>query len=282
MRYPRGLRVEIKPTLKNIFEQLNRSLAEKVEQGKLIQHNLESGLIAEKAVRAVLKDFLPLKYGVAKGKVMNSTGAMSRHCDIIIYDRMNCPTLYVDENENQILPIEHVSVVVEVKMTLTKHTLTEAFGELSSVAVLQPDRPDRSVNSFVEHRPPALEILGFKGPKLQTLKSHYVRLNGEYPVTASFTSYSPESPAYPKITGNKFMVHSINCLGAGCVDYMYDGQVAVRDWGNYTLGMFLMMVHWNAEQIVPTDIPFSDYMSYILAENPNFFKPLLYNPKEDA
>jgi hypothetical protein len=114
---------ELRPTIKSIFEQLNRMLSEKIAQGNIIEHNLEKGLGGENALRGLLEDFLPSRLGVAKGKVVNFTGDMSRQCDVIIYDRLNGPRLFVDENKNQILPIEGVYAVIEVKTSLTKHTL---------------------------------------------------------------------------------------------------------------------------------------------------------------
>jgi hypothetical protein len=47
----------VKPTVKRMFEQLNRLLAEKVAQGNVIDHNLEKGLGTERAMRGLLGDF---------------------------------------------------------------------------------------------------------------------------------------------------------------------------------------------------------------------------------
>src|SRR5262245_11975403 len=104
---------------KHVSEQLNRMLLAKTGQAELIGHNLEKGLGNEQTLRDLLIAFLPRRFGVAKGKVVNSNGDMSQQLDVIIYDAHNCPSLFVDENKNQIIPIEGVYQVIEVKTTLT-------------------------------------------------------------------------------------------------------------------------------------------------------------------
>jgi hypothetical protein len=255
-----------KTIVHEIFEQLNKSLAEKVAQGNLIQHNLENGLGAERAFRSMLQDFLPLRYGVTKGKVVNPAGDMSGHCDVIIYDRLNCPVLYVDENENQIVPIEGVYSAIEVKVTLTKHTLTEAFNELRTVYALQPERPVRSENPLIDYRPPALYVVGFGGSQLKTLKRHFIDLNAKHEVLASFCSYSPESAGFPRLTGDTFLVNKVACLGRGTVHHMFNGIVQQRDWGKYTLGMFLVGILSDVKDISPSRFKILNYFNWLTAE----------------
>jgi hypothetical protein len=145
---------QVENAVRGIFEQLNRTLAEKSRTSRAIDHNLEMGLANEQALRDVLIAYLPRKYGVTKGKVVNKNGQLSRHCDVIIYDALNCPSLYLDDNRNQILPIDGVYMVWEVKTSLTRGKLEEAFVNLSSVYNLLGNRPNRSMNDFVEVRPP--------------------------------------------------------------------------------------------------------------------------------
>jgi hypothetical protein len=264
--------MELRPTVKSIFEQLNRMLSEKVAQGNIIGHNLEKGLGAERAIRSLLEDFLPARYGVAKGKVVNFAGGMSDHCDVIIYDRLNCPKLFIDENENQILPIEGVYAVIEVKVTLTKDKLTEAFENLNSVYSLQPERSARSSNPKVDYRPPDLVVLGFKGLRLPTLEKHYKTLNAAYKARASFSAYSSESPGSKMLIGDKYLVHSIVHLGEGEVSHDLTGRLLKNAWGEYTLGVFLSQLLNDIGRMPSAEMNILDYFNYHMVKESDFFE----------
>jgi hypothetical protein len=77
---------------------------ERLAESRVVKNKLESGLGGERVIRSILIDFLPTRFGVAKGWIINNAGDLSRHCDIIIYDRLNCPNIYVDNNDNQVIP----------------------------------------------------------------------------------------------------------------------------------------------------------------------------------
>jgi hypothetical protein len=262
----------IEPTVKQIFDQLNRMLAERVAQGNIIEHNLEKGLGAEKALREVLADFLPVRFGIAKGKVINSRGKLSRHCDVLIYDQVNYPRLFIDENENQMLPIEGVYAVLEVKTTLTKHTLTEAFANLNAIYDLQPERPVRSLNHLMDYRPPYLAIVGFRGIKLSTLERHFRALSLRYKVRSSFSSYSNKSPGYANFTGDTFLAHSVACFDSGSVFHAFNGEVKSAQWGEYTLGVFLTTLLNSMEQVSLAKLNIFDYFNSQMVDDPSFFK----------
>jgi len=75
---------------------------------------LEYGLGTENIVRTLMREMMPMKYGIGKGKLINGNGASTRHLDLIVYDQLNLPTLFIDEHQNQILPIESAYAVIEI------------------------------------------------------------------------------------------------------------------------------------------------------------------------
>lgn len=128
--------------------------------------------------------------------------------DVIVYDALNCPTLFVDENENQILPIEGVHTVIEVKTTLTSGELRGAFENLQSVASLD-DRADASTNDYLIICPPSLQVFAYGSDRtLSAVAAQYDALSAELTVAASFSSYSKKSPGYADHTGRRFLVSS--------------------------------------------------------------------------
>ncbi|MER7166334.1 DUF6602 domain-containing protein [Micromonospora sp. NPDC000207] len=264
---------------KAVFEQLNRLLAEKARQANIIGHNLEKGLGNEHVLREVLRNFFPAKFGVGKGKIVNGAGESSRHCDVIIYDAMSCPKLFVDENKNQILPVEGVLAVIEVKTTLTKVTLGDAFENLYSVYGLQPERPVRSLNELVDHRPPMLLVLGYGGLKLDTLDRHYRDLCSKYPVLNSAARYSEKSPGSKWNLDSYRLVSEVACLGEGSVYEMLNGSYRKDAWGDYTLGMFLTSLLSELEEMPAMNVVIGNYFNYLMLEADGLIPPRRRGPR---
>jgi len=249
---------------KGIAEQLNRLLAVKQQQSNIIDHNLEKGLGNEESLRQLLTCFLPRKIAVAKGKIINSTGAMSKHIDVIVYDALNCPTLFTDENRNQILPIEGVFGVIEVKTTLTSSTLSDAFENLLSVYKLQ-SRQNCSTNELVTYCPPELKVFAFSSnSSLKAIATQFEKLSKKHPVTESAYSYSRKSPGFDRHTGEKYLVSSVDILGKGNVRHMLDGTIKTDSWNEYTLGMFLSGVLDDTEERTLPTLDMSAYLNWIM------------------
>jgi len=251
---------------KHISEQFNRMLLAKIGQAELIEHNLEKGLGNEQVLRDLLIGFLPRRFGVAKGKVANAHGDMSKHLDVVVYDAINCPTLFVDENRNQIIPVEGVFCVIEVKTSLTSQSLTEAFSNLASVHDLMP-RINGSSNDFVTCCPPYLEVFAFTDSRsLQSIAKQFLELSRAHPVDKSCYSYTEKSPGFANHTGDNYLVSSVHVLNKGCVYHMLNGTITVADYGEYTLGMFMTGLLEHFEDLILQPIRMNDYLNWIMVD----------------
>lgn len=104
------------------------------------------GRVAEAACRKWLRGFLPRRYGVTSGYVV-STGipATERlpHFDVIIYDRLESPVLWVEDSpdsseqgRSRAIPVEYVRAVLEVKSRFSRATVKSAVEHLSDLAPL--------------------------------------------------------------------------------------------------------------------------------------------------
>ncbi|MBN1989768.1 MAG: hypothetical protein JW783_10260 [Bacteroidales bacterium] len=87
-----------------------------------------SGDEIEGLVRAKISLFLPERYLVKQGHVVNSEGKVSNQFDIIIFDRLNTPKFFESNSSTVFYPIESVLAVGEIKKTLRKNDLIE-FGQ---------------------------------------------------------------------------------------------------------------------------------------------------------
>lgn len=259
-------RVPITGIMRSISERLDERLREGSKRGQVIGHNLEYGLGSENVVRTLLHEILPIKYGVAKGKLVNITGQMTRHLDIIIYDRINYPTLFLDEHQNQVLPIESAYKVIEVKSQTSASALKDAFQNLASVSTVAGKAPGCSTNELVDYVPPWLSVLSFQDPRsLETIRDNYLTLSQEFARDYSFSHYSKKSPGYKERTGDCYLVSEIIVLGKGSVYHMLDGRIAIGRWGPNTFTLFFTTMLSTLAHVKLTDSRPNNYLNWLKA-----------------
>lgn len=102
------------------------------------------GRVAEAQFRKWLESFLPTRYGVTSGYIVSSgfTESVSLpHYDVIVYDQLESPVLWVDENpdytkqgESRALPVEYVRAVFEVKSAFNTRSAKEAMEHLNDLS----------------------------------------------------------------------------------------------------------------------------------------------------
>jgi hypothetical protein len=148
----------------------------------------EHGNVGEAAVREWLRTFLPLRYGVTSGFIIPGIVVKEYvllHYDVIIYDKINSPILWIDDNpdlagqgQKQAIPAEHVHAVFEVKATFTRKHAIDALAKLSQLNMLRGWLPSRFVSLvlffeldvalankryILKHLIPDSPVLGYRG-----------------------------------------------------------------------------------------------------------------------
>jgi hypothetical protein len=102
-------------------------------------YNFDLGDEFEIAVCQLLREFLPNKYGVCRGFVVNSAGDLKGD-DIIIYDQNLFPTLRInpknDFSKKEKIPIEAVYAYIEAKHRLDENTFDTAVKQIQEVKKL--------------------------------------------------------------------------------------------------------------------------------------------------
>ncbi len=104
---------------------------------RLLDHPGLQGEENEAILRNLLRRFLPTKYGVGSGVVIDHTGQQSNQCDIVIYDAAAYPPIFALTSVH-LFPVELVYATIEVKTTLTAAKAGEAIENIHSVRTLQP------------------------------------------------------------------------------------------------------------------------------------------------
>jgi len=104
--------------------------------GKSITHDGVMGDVNEQYFIQVLRKYLPRRYEVDQGIVIDSNGATSDQIDVIIFDHQYTPTL-LDQHAHRFIPAEAVYCVLEVKPTISKQYLEYAADKAHSVRILE-------------------------------------------------------------------------------------------------------------------------------------------------
>jgi hypothetical protein len=148
-----------KINIQNLFnaldEEMRQKLSSKIDE---IYHPTTKGGEVELNWIGLLRNYLPERYSVDSGFVVDNEGNISDQIDIIIYDRHFTPFIFRGENVVYI-PAEGVYAVFEVRPKLNKTNYKYAVKKLKSVKRLK-----RTTASFVhilgKNKKKLFEILG--------------------------------------------------------------------------------------------------------------------------
>lgn len=129
--------IDGKQFLREAFAAEQEVLRLKLElSSKSITHNGVMGEVNELHFIEVLQKYLPNRYAVAQGIVVDSNGATSDQIDIIIFDPQYTPTL-LDQQSHRFVPAEAVYGVLEAKPVISKQYLEYAGNKAASVRRLE-------------------------------------------------------------------------------------------------------------------------------------------------
>lgn len=94
------------------------------------------GNVNESHFLNVLRKYLPKRYAVDTGIVIDHTGSTSDQIDVIIYDHQYTPTL-LDQENHKYITAEAVYGVLEVKPTVNREYIEYAGNKAESVRILK-------------------------------------------------------------------------------------------------------------------------------------------------
>ncbi|EOX3959675.1 TPA: DUF6602 domain-containing protein [Vibrio diabolicus] len=126
-----------KEFLKQSFTMQQRVLQSQLAMSAAtITHNGTMGEVNEQYFIKIIKKYLPDRYAVDTGIVIDSNGKTSDQIDVIIFDNQYTPTL-LDQQDHRFIPAESVYAVLEVKPKIDKGYLEYAAKKAESVRVLR-------------------------------------------------------------------------------------------------------------------------------------------------
>jgi len=121
----------------SIIEQYYRGITQQLRSevnfiNSLFEHQGVKGSGNEEILRDLLTKFIPKRYGVGTGIVVDKHGHQSRQSDIIIYDTFLYPSL-LSLATLHLFPVDIVYATIEVKTTLDSSSSKEALENIASV-----------------------------------------------------------------------------------------------------------------------------------------------------
>lgn len=103
---------------------------------RIMPHQGEKGVAAELRWRRMLSDYLPSRYSVATGFVVDHLGDASRQVDVIVHDAQYSPFLF-RAGTSCFVPAESVYAVFDAKQLINRKTLLETAENVASVRGLE-------------------------------------------------------------------------------------------------------------------------------------------------
>lgn len=101
-----------------------------------ITHPGTMGEVDEQHFIEIISQYLPKRYAVDSGIVIDSNGKTSDQIDVIIFDNLYTPTL-LDQQKHRVIPAESVYAVFEVKPKIDKTYMEYAASKAESVRSLK-------------------------------------------------------------------------------------------------------------------------------------------------
>ena len=102
---------------------------------RVIPHEGEKGAASELRWRSMLETYLPRRYAVTSGFVVDHRDGVSEQIDIIIHDVQYSPLLF-QAGATSFVPAESIYAVFDVKQVINRRTLRDTGAKVASVRQL--------------------------------------------------------------------------------------------------------------------------------------------------
>jgi len=118
-----------------------------------IRHRGEKGRQREHGLSMLLREHLPMAYGVGTGEIIPYVGMEnSPQCDIIVYDQLRFPILGRNDPV-QLIPLEAVYAVIETKTTLDARELKDAENKFRAIQAMPRCPPTKRLRKGMQREP---------------------------------------------------------------------------------------------------------------------------------
>ncbi len=120
------------------MRRLSQGLVAAVDESQLLEHALTKGEIREEDVIAAFRPFVPERFSLGKGVVVNVDGEQSLQQDLVIADAQ-AGTRFIAGGNIGVYPVEIVHGTVQIKSVASPGEVRSAVENVASVKRLMPD-----------------------------------------------------------------------------------------------------------------------------------------------
>lgn len=127
---------------------------------RLVRHKGEQGRENEAALARLLESFVPRRFGIGTGLIIDASDRTSRQMDLVVFEQSDEPAVLAQTTQ-LLYPVETVVACIEVKTTVRRDELEDCARKKASISELEPRRahPDTS-------RYPLFFVLGYSASLL--------------------------------------------------------------------------------------------------------------------
>ena len=153
----------------------------------LVHHAGDRGMEREDVLEEFLTPLLPERFGIGRGEIRATNGKWSKQGDLIIYDRINSPRLFVG-TRSQVFPAESVAAVIEVKSNLGSKEIHDATVNINQARSLAKEGHATHIGSGAITFGPPTPIFGALfaydlGIGLDTFRKHWNKAQSNQPAS---------------------------------------------------------------------------------------------------
>lgn len=123
----------------------DRALSDLLDARRIVEHPTEKGDLTERTWLEIIQRYLPNRYQARRAIVIDHRGSVSDQIDIVVHDSIYTPFI-LEFGGYDILPVESVYAVLEVKQVINRANLNYAHEKARSVLAL--NRANRSTNEI--------------------------------------------------------------------------------------------------------------------------------------
>jgi hypothetical protein len=172
------------PTRADMFRQAGKKLRQDFVKNYMAQNGGAVSHDISRILRMFLGDYLPKRFGVGAGVLIDPLDKVTRQCEIVIYDSLACP-LYLASERSAIYPTDYVAGVIEVKSVLSAHDLRAAFDKIAQVKALAKPGTFDPFSGRAVTRPPFGALFAYRsGISFEALIAEYTKIAREFGVGA--------------------------------------------------------------------------------------------------
>jgi hypothetical protein len=169
---------------------LNQLQAEIDLINSIVPHSVTKGSLNEESFRRIMESFLPIRYAVGTGIVIDSHGNRSSQVDLLLYDKLNSSKLFKHFSQ-VIFPIETVFACIEVKTKISKSGLIEIADENLKISQLKHSLPVLRSFKLSSTTPNAIDFSEYvTRPPMTYLVSYQTQTNNPLTVRGWFENCS--------------------------------------------------------------------------------------------